>query len=113
MAAISKAVAHRRAQVGALTRAVRAGERPPADLDNAKQDLAYIKLFEHAARVVSNWPAPTDEQLQKVAAILRGGASPPTPSPQPVSGGSTAPSKNRKTVVAERIAEMGGGGNDA
>lgn len=100
MAAISQAVAHRRARVGALTRAVRAGERPPTDLDDAKQDLAYVRLAEHAARVVSTWPAPTDDQLQRVAAILRAGASPP---PQP----------DRTAVVAQRIAELDDGGDHA
>ena len=66
----------------------------------ARQDLDYAVLAEHAARVVANWPAPTDDQLQRVAAILRAGASPP---PQP----------DRTAVVAQRIAELDDGGDHA
>ena len=46
----------------------------------------------------------------RIAALLRagGGLSPPGIRTERVSGGSTAPSKNRRqAVVAERIAEMG------
>jgi hypothetical protein len=39
----------------------------------ARQDLDYAMLAQHAARVVAAWPAPTEEQLAKVAAILRRG----------------------------------------
>jgi hypothetical protein len=42
-----------------------------------------------------------------------GGADPPTPAPQSISGGTTSPSENRQAVVAERIAEMDGGGDHA
>jgi hypothetical protein len=72
MAAPSASVAHHRARIGALTSAIRAGYRQPddADLFDAKRSLAVEQLVEHAQRVVSGWPAPTREQLQRVAAIL-------------------------------------------
>ena len=73
MPALSPAVAHHRARVGAITRAVRAGERPSADLDNARRDLAWEKLAEHAESVVAGWPKPTDIQLQRIAALLERG----------------------------------------
>jgi hypothetical protein len=60
------------------------------------QGLAYEQLAEHAAKVVADWPAPTETQLAKVAAILRAGASLPP---------------DRQAVVAERIAELDGGGD--
>lgn len=37
------------------------------------QNLAVEQLAEHAARVVSTWPAPTPDQLDRVAALLRTG----------------------------------------
>jgi hypothetical protein len=49
--------------------------RPPDDPDYIAvcQNLAAEQLAEHAARVVSTWPAPTEAQLARVAAILRAG----------------------------------------
>ena len=38
------------------------------------QGLAYEQLAEHAAKVVADWPDPTDEQLSRIAALLRAGA---------------------------------------
>jgi hypothetical protein len=75
MADISPALAHRRGRFAALSRAVKNGERPSDDPDfiAAGHDLAYEGLAEHAARVVAQWPTPTNEQLQRVAAILRAG----------------------------------------
>jgi hypothetical protein len=116
MARISPAVASKRARIAGLTVGVKTGKRQPNDpeLEAAYGDLAYAMLAEHAARVVSSWPAPTEAQLAHVAAILRSGSTPPGASPPAgSSGGSTAPSKNRKSVVADRIAELGGGGDHA
>jgi hypothetical protein len=64
----STAVSKLRAQVARRTQSY------PSDhprVVEARQELDYTVLAEHAARVVANWPQPTPEQLQKVAAILR------------------------------------------
>lgn len=63
----SKTVAHHRARVAALTRS-----RQPNDpeLVAARQALDYQGLAEHAQRVVSTWPDPTPEQLERVASLL-------------------------------------------
>ena len=109
MPTLSPAVAHHRAKIAALSR-----DRLPDDpeLVAARQNLAALRLEEHVCKVLAAAPRPTDEQLQRIAALLRagGGASPPTPAPQPASGGSAAPSKGREAAVAERIAELDGGG---
>jgi hypothetical protein len=50
----------------------------PADHPKVRevgQALDYEMLAEHAARVVTNWPRPSEEQLAKVAAILRSASS--------------------------------------
>jgi excisionase family DNA binding protein len=39
------------------------------------RDGAYEQLAAHAAKVVADWPKPSDEQLAKVAAILRLGGT--------------------------------------
>ena len=96
MSALSPAVAHHRARVGAITRAVRAGERPSADLDNARRDLAWEKLAEHAESVVAGWPQPTDIQLQRIAALLSAGGVLPGDGPRP----------RGCKAVAERITEL-------
>jgi hypothetical protein len=67
VAAPSSVVAHHRARVGALSR-----DRKPDDpeLIAARRSLAAAGLAEHAQRVVSGWPALTEEQLACVVAIL-------------------------------------------
>jgi excisionase family DNA binding protein len=60
----------------------------------ADRDWAYEQLAAHAAKVVADWPKPSDEQLAKVAAILRLGGDP----------------VGRKAVVDARIAELDSGG---
>ncbi len=70
--AISPALAHHRAQVA------RRKQSYPDDhpkVVEAQYSLAYEGLAEHAARVVADWPAPTPEQLERIAAILRAGAA--------------------------------------
>jgi hypothetical protein len=39
----------------------------------ARRDLDVANLAEHVARVVDGWPRLTDEQLDKIAALLRTG----------------------------------------
>jgi hypothetical protein len=70
MAAIEANAAHHRARIGALSR-----DRKPDDpeLVEARQSLAAAKLTEHVEKVLAGWPKLTDEQLDKVAALLRAG----------------------------------------
>jgi hypothetical protein len=70
--ALSKAAAHHRARIAGLSR-----DRNPDDpeLVTARADLAVQQLADHAQRVVAGWPAPTTEQLARVAAILRSGGA--------------------------------------
>jgi hypothetical protein len=61
-----------RGRVAALTRS-----RPPSDPDllAARRDLAADVIAQHAAKVVAKAPPLTDEQRDRIAAILRGGAA--------------------------------------
>jgi len=70
--AISPAVAHHRARVA------RRKQSYPDDhpkVVEAQRDLAYTALAEHAARVVSDWPAPSPDVLDRISVILWGNAS--------------------------------------
>ncbi len=71
----STPVARIRGRVGALERCIKTGERPKDDpaLPQARQALAVEMLAERAARLVAEWPDLTDEQVDRIAAILRGG----------------------------------------
>lgn len=62
----------------------------------ARQNLAALQLERAIQKALTDWPPPTDQQLQRIAALLRagGGASPPT---------------DRKAVVESRLAELDGG----
>ena len=73
---ISPEKAHLRAKISALTRAVRAGERPANDpvLEETRRNLAHVRTAEYAAQLVANWPALTEQQIDHVAGILRAGA---------------------------------------
>jgi hypothetical protein len=73
----SKPVAHQRARVGALSRSVRAGERPQEDLDAAKQELVAVNLEDSVRKVLSSAPRPTDERLTRIAALLAAGGDVP------------------------------------
>lgn len=66
-------VSKSRARVAALSRGVRAGERTPDELDNAKRDLAAANLEQYVRRAVATCPTLTRQQIDRVAAILRGG----------------------------------------
>jgi hypothetical protein len=71
MPAPSSAVAHHRARVGALSR-----DRHPDDPEfvSAKRDLAAANLEEHVNRVLAGWPPLSEQQLDRIAAILRAGS---------------------------------------
>lgn len=68
---------HERARVAALSRCVAAGERSADDPDllEAKRNLRAMRLEEHVAKAVAEAPPMTDEQRDRIAAILRGGAA--------------------------------------
>jgi hypothetical protein len=38
-----------------------------------RRDLRAMRLEEHVAKIVADWPPLTDEQLDRVAALLRAG----------------------------------------
>ncbi len=91
-------VSRARASVAALTRCVRAGERSPDDLLVAKADLENAKRSAIIDKLVDEAPLLSDEQRTKLAELLR-----------PVRITTT----DRKTVVAERLAKLDGGGDHA
>jgi hypothetical protein len=64
-----------RGRVAALERGVRAGERQPDDpqLIEARRNLRALRLAEHVAKVLADWPKLSDEQIEKVVALLRAG----------------------------------------
>lgn len=61
-----------RGRVAALTRS-----RPPDDpeLVAARQDLKALRLEAHVRKVLTEAPRPTDEQLQRIASLLRAGGA--------------------------------------
>ncbi len=69
--ALSAASAHHRARVAALSRS-----RTPNDPEflDARRDLRAEMLHSHVARVLAEAPPLTDEQRDRIAALLRGGA---------------------------------------
>ena len=77
MAALSAESRHHRARIASIKRSIKAGERPPDDPDliDAQQGLATARLAEHVERVLATFPRPTDEQLDRIAALLRTGAA--------------------------------------
>lgn len=66
-----------RARVAALSRRVQAGERAPDDpeLAEARQNLRAAKLEDHIRKAVAEAPPLSDEQRDRIVAILRGGAA--------------------------------------
>jgi len=72
-------VAHARARIAGLTRSVRYGERPQSDLDAAKRDLAEAtaeaQRADYIERMVAMAPTFTDEQRDRIAAILNAGGA--------------------------------------
>ena len=63
---------HHRARVAALSRD-RAPDDP--DLQDARRDLRASMLAAHVAKVVAQAPPLTAEQRDRLAILLRGGAS--------------------------------------
>jgi hypothetical protein len=94
--AVSPATAHHRGRVAALSR-----DRDPDDPDliEARRDLRAEVLAEHVSRVIAAAPPLSDEQLSRIAALLRAGAVTPLP--------------NRESVVRARLVSLDGGGDDA
>jgi hypothetical protein len=69
--ALSPATTHHRARIAALSR-----DRQPHDpeLVEARRTLRGIRLEERVSEVLAGWPPLTDEQLDRVAALLRAGS---------------------------------------
>ena len=65
-----------KARKAALARAVRNGERPADDHDyvEACRELNALNLESAVQQALAKAPRPTDEQLGRVAALLRVGA---------------------------------------
>jgi hypothetical protein len=61
-----------RARVASLTRS---REPDDPDLVAARQNLRAERLAEHVARVLNELPPLTDQQIERVAALLRTGDS--------------------------------------
>lgn len=72
---LSDAAARHRGRIAGLTRAVRNGERPADDpeLTEARRDLRAEVLAGHVEKVLAQAPPLTDEQRDRIAAILRSG----------------------------------------
>jgi len=68
--ALTPAAAHHRARIGALSR-----DRKPDDpeLLEARRQLRAERLAEHVKRVVAQLPPLTDEECQRIAALLTAG----------------------------------------
>ncbi len=64
-----------RGRLAAITRGIRAGERPADDpaLTEAKRNLTALRLEEHVTRVLADSPPLTDDQLTRIAALLQAG----------------------------------------
>jgi len=77
--AISREAAHYRAIVASRTKKNRDSDNPDDTdrqlVNDAKRGLAVTLLAEHAKRLVADWPALPEEQIDRVAAILRGGGN--------------------------------------
>jgi len=63
---------HHRARIASLSRSRRPDD---PDLVEARRDLAAERLASHVARVVAEAPPLTEQQRDRVAAILRGSAA--------------------------------------
>lgn len=70
--AVSKAAAHHRARVAALSRD-RAADDP--ELVEARRSLRAELLMQHMRELVASAPPLTNEQVEAIAALLRAGAS--------------------------------------
>lgn len=61
-----------RARIAGMTRS-----RPADDpeLVEARQNLKALRLEEHVRKVLAEAPRPTEEQLQRIASLLRTGGA--------------------------------------
>lgn len=66
-------VSSTRGRVAALSRAVRNGERSQSDLTQARRDHRAAVTYEYVRKAVSEAPPMTDEQCQRIAALLLAG----------------------------------------
>lgn len=60
-----------RAKVAALSRGVRAGERPRKDLEAARRELAAANIEAYVTRTLADAPPLTDEQRTRLAELLK------------------------------------------
>jgi hypothetical protein len=67
---LSPEVTHLRATIAALSRS-RTPDDP--DLVGARRDLATLRVARKIDALVADWPALTDAQLDRIAALLRSG----------------------------------------
>jgi hypothetical protein len=70
------------------------------DLVGKRQNLAALRLEQAVRKTLATAPRPSDEQLQRIAALLR-------------AGGGASPQPDHQAVVADRLAELEGGGDNA
>jgi hypothetical protein len=65
-------ILHERGRIASLTRS-----RKPDDpeLVAARQNLKALGLEDHVRKVLASAPRPTDEQLERIAALLRAGGA--------------------------------------
>jgi hypothetical protein len=72
MAQLSSAALRERGKIAALSRSRRPDD---PELVEARRNLRAERLADHVRKVVAEAPSLTDEQRDRIAAILRGGAS--------------------------------------
>jgi len=62
---------HYRARIAALSR-----DRSPDDpeIEAARRDLRAARIEQELQKAVAGWPPLTDEQIDRLAGLLRGGA---------------------------------------
>ena len=70
MPALSPVVAHHRARIAALSRD---RNQDDPEIIGARRALAAALLEEQVQRVIGGWPPLSEAQINKIAAILRGG----------------------------------------
>lgn len=61
----------KRAIKAALTRAVRAGERPVSELEKASRDFTESRARDYINHILSQRPPLTNEQRNRLAELLR------------------------------------------
>lgn len=64
-----------RARVAALSRAVRNGERPQADLEAARQELKDARTEDYIRKVIAAAPPLSDAAAQRIVGLLMTGGA--------------------------------------